>query len=524
MPARTKSKTVLKKEQELVLFFQIQERKLNAAVDKMSRKAIRQDGATPAMLKNYREQVREILAEMQTKSADLGQALVRSAYGEGVEIADAALKANGISVIANPGMIHVQTAKVMAEAITNRFGDVTGAIGRRVDDIFRTVQLEMASASAMGYEGVKEAARNIRDELLDRGIGFFKDSAGKLWNLETYAEMAAITVTTEARNRGTWNEFAEHGEDLVIVSIHPMSCPKCEPWQGVVLSLSGNTPGYPTIHDAMADGLFHPRCRHSTVLYIPREKPDVVKPKEKVKKEKVKKPAKAKTPPQPTPKAPPAPLPPTLSYIQDSTRRQWLEDILAKSSQEIRNIFLNMNPQPGYQEVSSGGSYCSANGVTIGKDAIKMGRDRYEHVFFHEVGHWFDRINGLNGKIVSKYSMSQGSTIYDAIERDKKTFTGRSVNSVMKAQSMANEMGSGKKYYSNPSVSDIFCSMTRGKISGEWGHTESYYKKTGNANTEVFANLFDLTVRGEKDAIAFVRSFFPETVKAFEDFIADRGK
>ena len=185
MPARTKSKTVLKKEQELVLFFQIQERKLNAAVDKMSRKAIRQDGATPAMLKNYREQVREILAEMQTKSADLGQALVRSAYGEGVEIADAALKANGISVIANPGMIHVQTAKVMAEAITNRFGDVTGAIGRRVDDIFRTVQLEMASASAMGYEGVKEAARNIRDELLDRGIGFFKDSAGKLWNLET---------------------------------------------------------------------------------------------------------------------------------------------------------------------------------------------------------------------------------------------------------------------------------------------------------------------------------------------------
>ncbi len=269
MPARTKSKTVLKKEQELVLFFQIQERKLNAAVDKMSRKAIRQDGATPAMLKNYREQVREILDEMQTKSADLGQALVRSAYGEGVEIADAALKANGISVIANPGMIHVQTAKVMAEAITNRFGDVTGAIGRRVDDIFRTVQLEMASASAMGYEGVKEAARNIRDELLDRGIGFFKDSAGKLWNLETYAEMAAITVTTEARNRGTWNEFAEHGEDLVIVSIHPMSCPKCEPWQGVVLSLSGNTPGYPTIHDAMADGLFHPRCRHSTVLYIP---------------------------------------------------------------------------------------------------------------------------------------------------------------------------------------------------------------------------------------------------------------
>jgi len=36
-----------------------------------------------------------------------------------------------------------------------------------------------------------------------------------------------------------------------------------------VLSLTGRTPGYPTVDQARAAGLFHPNCRHSLGAYIP---------------------------------------------------------------------------------------------------------------------------------------------------------------------------------------------------------------------------------------------------------------
>lgn len=43
----------------------------------------------------------------------------------------------------------------------------------------------------------------------------------------------------------------------------------CAPWNGKVLSLTGQTPGYPTLEEAEGAGLFHPNCRHASSLYIP---------------------------------------------------------------------------------------------------------------------------------------------------------------------------------------------------------------------------------------------------------------
>jgi len=43
----------------------------------------------------------------------------------------------------------------------------------------------------------------------------------------------------------------------------------CEPWQGQILSARGETPGYDTVADAEADGLFHPNCRHAINVLIP---------------------------------------------------------------------------------------------------------------------------------------------------------------------------------------------------------------------------------------------------------------
>ena len=269
MPTKTRTKRA--NERALITFFKEQDRKIVGIMTKMLLAVGNTDRPTIKMLDNYRAQIREILKDLHEGGGKITDSLVRTAYGQGVEAADADLRAHGIDIITNPGIIHERTARVLSEAISSRLEDVSGVIGRRVDDIFRTVQLEAATGSALGYQTVKDAARTLRSDLVEKGITSFRDAAGRNWDLATYAEMAAITVTTEARNRGTWNEFAAHGEDLVIVSTHPMSCPKCAPWQGVVLSISGSTPGYATLQDAEGDGLFHPRCRHATALHIPEE-------------------------------------------------------------------------------------------------------------------------------------------------------------------------------------------------------------------------------------------------------------
>src|SRR5690606_31642181 len=59
------------------------------------------------------------------------------------------------------------------------------------------------------------------------------------------------------------------GYDLVYVNDSPEECPICRLWEGKVLSITGRTPGYPTVDQARADGLWHPNCTHGTSPYIP---------------------------------------------------------------------------------------------------------------------------------------------------------------------------------------------------------------------------------------------------------------
>jgi hypothetical protein len=54
----------------------------------------------------------------------------------------------------------------------------------------------------------------------------------------------------------------------VKVSTHRGACELCQPWQGKILSITGKTKGYPTLEEAKAAGLFHPRCRHAYSLSI----------------------------------------------------------------------------------------------------------------------------------------------------------------------------------------------------------------------------------------------------------------
>ena len=58
------------------------------------------------------------------------------------------------------------------------------------------------------------------------------------------------------------------GGDLVEVLTHNTECRLCLPWQGKLLSITGQTTSAPYLGDAIDAGLFHPGCAHVAVPYL----------------------------------------------------------------------------------------------------------------------------------------------------------------------------------------------------------------------------------------------------------------
>lgn len=129
------------------------------------------------------------------------------------------------------------------------------------------------------------ASQRVLDRLLADGIRGFTDTAGRRWALDTYVEMAVRTTTGQAAVAGHVAQLSAVGVDLVVVSDSPRECPLCRPWEGKVLSLSGQvgavvvpsvTGGPPvtvtvagTLAQAKASGLQHPNCTHRVAAYLP---------------------------------------------------------------------------------------------------------------------------------------------------------------------------------------------------------------------------------------------------------------
>lgn len=196
------------------------------------------------------------------------------------EATDAAVKLLVRRKLLQPGY----TPHVMSGArLTAIAGEATHALSsarllllRAADDAFREVISRAVTADvAMGGDRVAAAQRAL-NEFADRGIGRFVDSAGRRWELESYAEMATRSAMMRAAVEGHIQTLSQSGVDLVIVSSGTESCPLCTPWEGKILSISGSDERYASVADALAAGLMHPNCTHTLDPWIPglSEKPE----------------------------------------------------------------------------------------------------------------------------------------------------------------------------------------------------------------------------------------------------------
>lgn len=247
----------------LVRFYEAAEREI---MDKLTRALLK--GNVTWYLTAQRRQVEAILQQLRDGSRQWCTEAIPHFYLQGAEAADSMIKQAGLATGLGFGAMHQEAAQVLAENTFERLTGVSDVIGRQVSDIYRDLALESVRGTVVGYDTWRQVAQRYRDKLAAQGVTGFRDRAGREWNMGSYTRMVARTTTMEAHTQGTVNRLAEQGHDLVIVSYHLGACELCQPWEGQVLSLTGQTAGYPTLDEAKAAGLFHPNCRHAISLYI----------------------------------------------------------------------------------------------------------------------------------------------------------------------------------------------------------------------------------------------------------------
>lgn len=252
--------------ERLIKFYEQAEREI---LDQLSRALMR--GNKAEYLAQMKKNIEAILQQLREGNRTWCSEAIPRVYSQGLYSADAMMK-DEASVKTGFGAIHQQAAQVLAENAFQCLQDVTQVIGRQVEGIYRDLALENVRGTVVGYETWKQSANKYREQLAERGVTGFKDRAGRMWNMRKYTEMVARTTTMEAHLQGTTNRLAEQGHDLVKVSTHRGACPLCQPWQGKILSITGKTPGYSTLEEAKAAGLFHPNCRHAYGLHIGLDK------------------------------------------------------------------------------------------------------------------------------------------------------------------------------------------------------------------------------------------------------------
>lgn len=155
---------------------------------------------------------------------------------------------------------------------------------RQANDIYADVVGRATSLAATGTISVRDAVASELRTFANRGITSFVDKAGRRWEMSTYAEMATLTALEKATIEGYTDTMQAYGFDLAVISEHVGACPLCAAWQGVIISVSGNDSNYPSLADAEASGVFHPRCLHHISTYYEgiskntRNKPREVEP------------------------------------------------------------------------------------------------------------------------------------------------------------------------------------------------------------------------------------------------------
>lgn len=179
----------------------------------------------------------------------------------GIDEADKQLKAKKITEVVDKNI----TVETFEEQIQTRLDSVKSDLITVAEEIkSNSNSIFKDLSSTITKEQREKLQKDLLKVLQDNGVTFFFDKAGRKWKIENYVKMRTLTELVQGQRMAFFTRATQYGVDLVRIvhmNIHPQ-CPLCIPFNGKILSINGNTPGYMTIQEAAIQGLFHPNCDH----------------------------------------------------------------------------------------------------------------------------------------------------------------------------------------------------------------------------------------------------------------------
>jgi hypothetical protein len=229
-------------------------------------------------LELYRREVAKSISDATKQAKRLSKIIIKEDFLAGADKVDAFMKQFnlGISTSSTHDFFRLNRRKLnaMLEAVYGDLDTASHAIYRQMDDVYRQTLFKAQIAKDSGVYTPEQAVDMATKDFLDKGINCIRYANGAMVNVASYAEMAIRTASKRAMLTAEGLRNQEWGVTTIQITQHGSTCHLCSPWQGRVLIddvYSGgkaNDGPYPLLSQAMAEGLFHPNCRHGSGTFF----------------------------------------------------------------------------------------------------------------------------------------------------------------------------------------------------------------------------------------------------------------
>lgn len=225
------------------------------------------------------ESVATFLNQAGIAMTEVFPAEIANAYGAGHDLGGDLLGEAGFRDVQGNLTNKVHAAAVQEVAIQG-VGDMQAALRTAaatfitdIVSILETVQTEIGAGILQGA-ATREITKRVQAEFLRKGMTAFITIDGRRLPLDFYAMTVTRTKVRQAHTQGAANRYEENGVDLVRFPIRSHTCKICGARERLVISLKGETEGYPTAAEIGGLPPFHPNCRHYPIPVVnPSEYP-----------------------------------------------------------------------------------------------------------------------------------------------------------------------------------------------------------------------------------------------------------
>lgn len=227
-----------------------------------------------ADLQTYKRESRQIINKYANRAVHASSGIIVDNYKGGKNAADTVIRRFKLETDAvSFGGVDRRKMDALVDAVKNDFEKASSAALRLVDDQFRQIAFKTQVAYAAGSKTLATAIDSAASDFLSNGINSVLYSNGSRMNIASYSEMVMRTSAKRAYLTGEGARNNELGISQVQITSYGGCSPLCQQWQGRVyiddVYSGGKSNGsMPLLSTAMAGGLFHPNCRHTSQPYF----------------------------------------------------------------------------------------------------------------------------------------------------------------------------------------------------------------------------------------------------------------